>query len=198
MKFLVFFGFFLLEAHASNLPEAVPPMLDGGRFFFLHMAKTAGGSLIAEIQKHFSQFGQQNLKLISTEGCLGCALKDGGYDHYLTILRAPRAHAISQFFFMKKSGGWCQLDPAEGTHRFLLLLLLLLLFSTVELNFCLAVSLLSSTQAGVNASSTCVKDSRGNDVCGRCCGNFPVVDEQTEAFAEWVDWFAGIGWAPGM
>jgi len=164
MKFLVFFGFFLLEAHASNLPEAVPPMLDGERFFFLHMAKTAGGSLIAEIQKHFSQFGQQNLKLISTEGCLGCALKDGGYDHYLTILRAPRAHAISQFFFMKKSGGWCQLDPAE---------------------------------ASVNASSTCVKDSRGNDVCGRCCGNFPVVDEQTEAFAEWVDWFAGSGWAPG-
>ena len=60
-------------------------------------------------------------QLTAAEDCLGCGKRFGRQnqlsempaDHYLTMLRSPRAHVVSQFFYLKNSGGWCHLDPKQ-------------------------------------------------------------------------------------
>ena len=106
---------------AISSPSSTLTPLEGSRIYFLHIAKTAGGSAILDIQNRLKQKKEvsgRDLKLTSSEGCLGCALHEGGYDHFTTMLRAPRAQVVSQFFFLRSSGGWCSLDKAEGDRNY--------------------------------------------------------------------------------
>ena len=96
-----------------------------GKFFFTHIAKAAGGSAIKElkgiVKGHIVDHAYEPL-LVGEEECYGYtrmhrSTKHGApeeFDHYLTMLRSPRAQVVSQFFMLKDFGAWCTLDPDES------------------------------------------------------------------------------------
>jgi hypothetical protein len=96
-----------------------------GKMFFTHIAKAAGGSAMKELNgivKGHIVNHQYEPFLKGEEECYGHTRmhrvsKYGNleeFDHYLTMLRSPRAQVVSQFFMLKGFGAWCTLDPGES------------------------------------------------------------------------------------
>ena len=106
---------------AAASAATIPTFFNSSGFFYLvHIAKCAGGSLEVELSDLVAQG-----RFASSEDCFACARRFGRADHkeaasadcYLTMLRSPRSHVVSQFFMLKKFGGWCALDPPQGGRK---------------------------------------------------------------------------------
>jgi len=113
----------------QNLPRAFDPQrivdghvlkadnfsfhLDPNRpIYLIHIAKCAGGSaqksIEAIVKRAGGFFGSQ-------EFCFEKAkLSNAANTQFVTFLRSPRTHVVSQFFMLKNKGGWCRLIPEES------------------------------------------------------------------------------------
>ena len=113
----------LIKEGKSRDSDILKPLT--GKFFFTHIAKAAGGSAIKElkgiVKGRIVNHAYEPL-LVDEEECYGYtrmhrSTKHGEseeFDHYLTMLRSPRAQVVSQFFMLKDFGAWCTLDPDES------------------------------------------------------------------------------------
>jgi len=100
---------------ASGLSRLDP----AGPYTFLHIAKAAGGSAEFEIKEIVGAAG--GVFYSHGERCFGCptplSASAPRTRYWLTTVRSPRAHVISQYFMLRNKGGWCPLNLTEAGLR---------------------------------------------------------------------------------
>eukprot|EP00613_Pedinella_sp_CCMP2098_P037782 CAMPEP_0171803462 /NCGR_PEP_ID=MMETSP0991-20121206/73490_1 /TAXON_ID=483369 /ORGANISM="non described non described, Strain CCMP2098" /LENGTH=412 /DNA_ID=CAMNT_0012415569 /DNA_START=272 /DNA_END=1507 /DNA_ORIENTATION=+ len=118
----------LLSQAASALPATNSP--PDRAFYFdphapfvhIHIPKCAGGSAQANMR---ALILPQNGSLLGGETCFIFEEKlrgkgsqknslAPGQGQFLTLLRSPRTHVVSQFFMLRNKGGWCPLNQIES------------------------------------------------------------------------------------
>lgn len=81
-------------------------------FYMIHIPKCAGGSATvsmgAILKKHGGSFDGAEICFASAK--IRCATNT----QFGVILRSPRTHVVSQFFYLKCCGGWCPLNHDEA------------------------------------------------------------------------------------
>ena len=87
--------------------------------FFVHVAKCAGGSVIRNIGGIVHESPGTGT-FATSETCMPFIerTKNRGEEanewQFVTFLRSPRAHAVSQFFFQRHHGNFCHLNEMES------------------------------------------------------------------------------------
>jgi hypothetical protein len=93
------------DAYAFHLDIGKP-------IYLIHIAKCAGGSAFKSMN---AIVGRAGGSFGSKEVCFPAAmLRNAANTQYVTLLRSPRTHVVSQFFMLKNKGGWCSLNSEES------------------------------------------------------------------------------------
>jgi len=101
-------------------PEALPVVWQRPMELLLtHIPKAAGASLAYEVEQEVQSMGADDVHTKSREMCYLAAKSERVPGRrFLTMLRNPRTHVVSQYMMLAYKGGWCKtLEPFELTNN---------------------------------------------------------------------------------